>query len=112
MLPTRRWSTYPPPAPGLLSSLNMASVFDCFRRRFVADQVLTVELDQEVDGRFIAEIPDLPGVMTYGQTRDEALQKAAALAFRVFADRLESDEVRAKSDMTFQLHTRECLVSR
>ena len=50
---------------------------------------MIVEIDREADGRWIAEIPDLPGVMQYGQTRDEAIAKAKALALRVFADRLE-----------------------
>ena len=49
----------------------------------------TVEIDRETDGRWIAEIPDLPGVMVYGTTRNEALARAKALALRVIADRLE-----------------------
>ncbi|HUT02593.1 MAG TPA: type II toxin-antitoxin system HicB family antitoxin [bacterium] len=53
---------------------------------------MIVEIDREDDGRWIAEIPDLPGVMQYGQTRDEAIAKAKALALRVFADRLEHGE--------------------
>ncbi len=53
---------------------------------------MILEIDREDDGRWIAEIPDLPGVMTYGQTRDEAIAKAKALALRVFADRLEHGE--------------------
>ncbi|MBN2208772.1 MAG: type II toxin-antitoxin system HicB family antitoxin [Candidatus Coatesbacteria bacterium] len=53
---------------------------------------MIVEIDREEDGRWIAEIPDLPGVMQYGQTRDEAIAKAKALALRVFADRLEHGE--------------------
>lgn len=54
--------------------------------------MLTVELEREEDGRWIAEIPELPGVMVYGQTRDDALAKAEALALRVLADRLEHGE--------------------
>jgi predicted RNase H-like HicB family nuclease len=50
---------------------------------------LTVEVEQEVDGRWIAEVPELPGVLTYGQTRQEAIDRAQALALRVLADRLE-----------------------
>lgn len=53
---------------------------------------LTVEFEQEDDGRWIAEIPDLPGVMVYGQTRDEASAKVQALALRVLAERLEHQE--------------------
>lgn len=54
--------------------------------------MLKVEIEQEVDGRFIAEIPELPGVMAYGQTREEALAKVEALALRTLADRLEQGE--------------------
>jgi predicted RNase H-like HicB family nuclease len=50
-----------------------------------------IELEQEEDGRWIAEIPSLPGVMVYGATRDEALHKVMALAFRVLADQAEED---------------------
>jgi len=51
-----------------------------------------VELEQEVDGRWIAEVVDLPGVLAYGQTPDEAKAKVQALALRVVADRLEHGE--------------------
>jgi predicted RNase H-like HicB family nuclease len=51
-----------------------------------------VELEQEDDGRWIAEIESLPGVMSYGATREEALAKTKALALRVLADRLEHGE--------------------
>ena len=54
---------------------------------------LVVELEQEEDGRWIAEIPALAGVMAYGTTRDEALRAAEALALRVLADRLEHGEI-------------------
>jgi predicted RNase H-like HicB family nuclease len=53
---------------------------------------MKIEIRRESDGRWIAEIPDLPGVMSYGQTREEAVAKAKALALRVLADRLEHDE--------------------
>ena len=49
----------------------------------------TVEIELETDGRWIGEVPELPGVLVYGGTRDEAVAKAKALAFRVLADRLE-----------------------
>ncbi len=51
--------------------------------------VLTVEFEQEADGRIIAEVLELPGVMVYGTTRQEALAKVQALALRVLAERLE-----------------------
>jgi predicted RNase H-like HicB family nuclease len=54
--------------------------------------MLRVELEQEEDGRWMAEIAELPGVMTYGATRTEALAKAEALALRVLADRIEHGE--------------------
>lgn len=53
---------------------------------------MILEIDREEDGRWIAEVPDLPGVMTYGRTRDEAISKAKALALRVLADRVEHGE--------------------
>ena len=51
-----------------------------------------IEIEQEQDGRWIAEVPDLPGVLAYGQTADEAKAKVQALALRVVADRLEHGE--------------------
>jgi predicted RNase H-like HicB family nuclease len=51
-----------------------------------------VEIEQEVDGRWIAEVVALPGVVAYGATRDEALARAEILALRVLADRLEHGE--------------------
>lgn len=53
----------------------------------------TIELEQEEDGRWIAEIPELPGTMVYGETKEQAISKAEALAFRVIADRLEHGEM-------------------
>ena len=48
-----------------------------------------VEIEKEEDGRWIAEIPELPGVMAYGKTSAEAAGKAQALALRVVAERIE-----------------------
>jgi predicted RNase H-like HicB family nuclease len=53
---------------------------------------MKIEVEQEVDGRWIAEIPDLPGVMAYGKTRAEAIASVQALALRVMADRIEHGE--------------------
>jgi predicted RNase H-like HicB family nuclease len=53
---------------------------------------LRVEVEQEEDGRWLAEVPDIPGVLAYGQTRDEAIERAQALALRVLADRLDHGE--------------------
>jgi predicted RNase H-like HicB family nuclease len=53
---------------------------------------LKVEFDRETDGRWIADIPALPGVTVYGKTRKQALVAVEALALRVIADRLEHGE--------------------
>ena len=53
---------------------------------------LTVELETEEDGRWIAEVLELPGTLTYGATREDALASAQALALRVLADKLEHGE--------------------
>ena len=54
---------------------------------------MNIEVDREEDGRWIAEVPDLPGVMVYGVTQNEAVAKAEALALRVIADRLDHGEM-------------------
>ena len=58
----------------------------------MSGQPLRVEVEQEEDGRWLADVVDLPGVLAYGQTREEALSKVEALALRVIADRLENGE--------------------
>ncbi len=75
---------------------------DLGRGRFVFDMAsereyrscldMRVEIEQEEDGRWLTEIPELPGVMAYGSTREEAIARAKALALRVLADRLEHGE--------------------
>lgn len=52
-----------------------------------------VELEREEDGRWIAEVVEIPGALAYGKTRDEAVAKVEALALRVLADRLEHGEI-------------------
>jgi len=54
--------------------------------------MLKIESEQEEDGRWIAEVPALPGVLTYGATDADARAKVKALALRVIADRLENGE--------------------
>jgi predicted RNase H-like HicB family nuclease len=54
--------------------------------------MLRIETEQEQDGRWIAEVPSLPGVLAYGKTKSDANSKAQALALRVIADRLENGE--------------------
>ena len=58
---------------------------------------LRVEVEQEADGRWIAEVPELPGVMAYGASPSEARARVQALALRVVADRLEHGEADPKS---------------
>ena len=54
--------------------------------------MLRIEVEREEDGRWLAEIPALPGVLAYGASRDEAVAKVEALALRVLAERIESGE--------------------
>jgi predicted RNase H-like HicB family nuclease len=53
---------------------------------------LSIEYEQEVDGRWLAEVLELPGALAYGQTSEEAIARVQALALRVLADRLEHGE--------------------
>ena len=53
---------------------------------------VTVEIDREVDGRWIADAADIPGVMAYGKTQEEAVAKVKILALQVVTDRLEHGE--------------------
>lgn len=62
---------------------------------------MKIEIEREDDGRWIAEVPDLPGVMTYGATRQSAVDKAEALALRVIADRLDHGETFPELDQLF-----------
>lgn len=62
-----------------------------------------IELEQEADGRWIAEIGEIPGALAYGKTRDQAIAAVEALALRVLADRLEHAEVvTLPAEITFQ----------
>jgi predicted RNase H-like HicB family nuclease len=56
---------------------------------------ISIETELEDDGRWIAEVPELPGVTAYGATEDEAKRDAEILALRVLAERLEAGESRA-----------------
>lgn len=55
----------------------------------------SIECEQETDGRWIAEVPQLPGVLCYGQSADDAMAKAEVLALRAIAERLEHGETKA-----------------
>jgi len=55
----------------------------------------SIECEQEADGRWLAEVPELPGVLAYGVSAEEATAKAEVLALRVLAEQLEQNETRA-----------------
>jgi predicted RNase H-like HicB family nuclease len=61
-----------------------------------------IETEREEDGRWIAEVPALPGVLAYGATREAAIAKAQALALRVLAERLERGEVTRELEGLFE----------
>ncbi|MEI9938125.1 MAG: type II toxin-antitoxin system HicB family antitoxin [Pseudomonadota bacterium] len=61
---------------------------------------LTIEFEQEADDRWVAEVPELPGVLVYRETQDKAAQLARALAFRVLADQIEAGDVDATTIAT------------
>jgi Uncharacterised protein family (UPF0150). len=64
---------------------------------------LIIELEREDDGRWIADVPELPGVLAYGASREEAMLHAEALALRVLADRIEHGETgSALFDVSFK----------
>ena len=64
---------------------------------------LHVETEQETDGRWIAEVPEIPGALSYGPTRDEAIARTKALALRVLADRLEHGEAVPEMNNVFSV---------
>ena len=75
-----------PPLAELLQSALRGTI--CSR----GDMQYQIELEREEDGRWVAEVPDLPGVMVYGGNRAEAVAKVQALALRVLAERIEQGE--------------------
>jgi predicted RNase H-like HicB family nuclease len=62
---------------------------------------LTIEVEQEEDGRWLAEVPELPGVLAYGSTRQEAIDRVQVLGLRVLADRLAHGEPVPQIDSVF-----------
>ena len=64
---------------------------------------LSIEIEREDDGRWVAEVPALPGTMCYGQTRSQAVAHVQALALRVLAERLEHNEAPAEA-LTIAFH--------
>ncbi|MDB5902825.1 MAG: hypothetical protein JWM26_1703 [Betaproteobacteria bacterium] len=57
----------------------------------------TIETELEDDGRWLAEVPELAGVLAYGATRDQAMSRAQVLALRVIAERLEHNEAKPQT---------------
>jgi predicted RNase H-like HicB family nuclease len=66
---------------------------------------LTIEIEQDEDGRWLAEVPELPGVLTYGQTRHQAIDGAQVLSLRVLADRLDHGEAIPQMNCVFAVTT-------
>ena len=62
---------------------------------------MNVETEREQDGRWIAEVPTIPGALTYGETREAAISKVEALVLCILADRLEHGEAAAELDEVF-----------
>ena len=63
----------------------------------------TIDIEKEEDGRWITEVLEINGVMTYGNTREEAINKVKALALRIIADRIENGENIPEIDMFFSI---------
>ena len=63
----------------------------------------TIDVEQEDDGRWIAEIPKIPGAMAYGRTREEAVLRVEALALRVLAERIEHGETSPLIEKVFSV---------
>ena len=82
--------------PFAMNPIAMYRLGQQFANRLIGydkDVNLTIDLDREEDGRWIAEALELPGVMSYGQTRDEAISNSERLAIDVIADRIEHGEL-------------------
>ena len=62
-----------------------------------------VEIEKEEDGRWIAEVPQIPGVMSYGRTRAEAVARAEALALRILAERIKHGETSPVIEKVFSV---------
>jgi len=63
---------------------------------------LTIRIDREDDGRYIGEVLELPGCLTYGSTRSEAVSRVRALALHVVADEIENGDRRAPTEVYFE----------
>lgn len=85
------WLTPPHENRGLAGLFSGKTSVESNRRKGTS-MTFRLEIEQEEDGRWIAEVTDLPGVLAYGQTPEEAKARVQALALRVIADRLEHGE--------------------
>jgi predicted RNase H-like HicB family nuclease len=81
---------------GASAALGDARLLDSRPEWYIARVTFTIEIEREEDGRWLAEVADLSGVMAYGQNRDEAIARVQALALRVIAERLEHREAPAE----------------
>src|ERR671932_246659 len=86
------WTTRRSPGSPMSPSGNMTTARSADRTRSEDAMNFTIEVETEEDGRWIAEVLEIPGVMAYGPTRAEAVARVQALALRVLADRLEHGE--------------------
>jgi len=75
-----------------IDRIAVESFLEYDARERVEPMNLTIEIEQEEDGRWIAEVMEIPGVLVYGQTREDAITQAQSLTLRVLADRLEHGE--------------------
>jgi predicted RNase H-like HicB family nuclease len=67
------------------------------------DLQLSIETEREVDGRWIAEIPEVPGALAYGRSEKEAISKATAIALRALADDVEKSQEQPPNSISFKL---------
>ena len=68
---------------------------------------LTIEIDRETDGRYIAEILELPGVLAYGDSESAAMSRAQSLALRVVAEQIENGELDPVGSASIRFERRE-----
>jgi len=62
---------------------------------------MKIEVEQELDGRWIADAPEIPGGLAYGESKEEAISKVETLVLRILADRLENGEPAPELDKIF-----------
>lgn len=77
---------------GRMDGARTAAARGRIKIAMVQIQPIRVEIDREEDGRILASVPDLPGVMAYGSSEDEAVRKVKSIALQVLADMIESGE--------------------